>query len=104
VIWRRRKEGLHKGVLDRENVEWGEQYRIEKGWGLEEGKRIEKGRIEKEKAWEEGKKQGTNLFLYNEVGQFNINPRDLPDGKLVDDWFPVKNRPGKKEGVTGDIQ
>jgi hypothetical protein len=38
------------------------------------------------------------------VGQFRINPRDLPDGKLVDDWYPVKPRPGKKDGVTGDIQ
>eukprot|EP00026_Physarum_polycephalum_P006563 Phypoly_transcript_06611.p1 GENE.Phypoly_transcript_06611~~Phypoly_transcript_06611.p1 ORF type:complete len:537 (+),score=113.66 Phypoly_transcript_06611:97-1707(+) len=37
------------------------------------------------------------------LGQFNINPRDLPDGQLVDNWFPVKNRPGKKEGVTGDV-
>ena len=40
------------------------------------------------------------MFL---VGQFNINPRDLPDGKLIDEWYPVKSRPNKKDGVTGDI-
>jgi len=38
------------------------------------------------------------------LGQVVINPKDLEDGKLVDNWYPLKNRPNKKDGATGDVR
>ncbi len=35
------------------------------------------------------------------VGYANIPIKDLPDGKSVDAWYPLKPRPGKKEAVSG---
>lgn len=37
------------------------------------------------------------------VGQVTICPKDLPDGEIVDTWYPLKNRPNKKDGATGGI-
>lgn len=45
----------------------------------------------------------TPLLTTYKVGEIRINTNELPDGKVVDSWYPLKSRQGKKDTVSGDL-
>eukprot|EP00026_Physarum_polycephalum_P016084 Phypoly_transcript_16921.p1 GENE.Phypoly_transcript_16921~~Phypoly_transcript_16921.p1 ORF type:complete len:160 (+),score=21.28 Phypoly_transcript_16921:69-548(+) len=38
------------------------------------------------------------------LGQVTLKPGLLPDGILVDEWYPLQGRPKRKDEVSGHIQ